>query len=645
MAWNLDLIAADAGSMDAGPFYLGASQPYVGESALRRDLEIMIDGSVRQSCPLIVGSAGFSGSKAGLDATVSIVQDILQRKKLANLRLAVIPSDATPDLLEPYRKRLSPLGSMPPLEASILAQSRVVAQMGIEPIVAALEGEANIVLCGRAYDPALFAADAIRRGYPAGACYHAAKILECGAIACEPGSGSDCLVAEISRQGRAVFHPVNAKRRATARSIAAHTLYEKSKPDTFPLPGGELSLEETRFFEAGANAAGFEGSAFHPKPYCVKLEGSRSLGKRLVSLIPLQSSQAIDPEFRVYGRNGVESDSCPEGIDEIGLIAAVRAPTQSAAKDALAFLRSTLLHYGYEGRLSTAGNLAFPLSPSDLTCVDANGDPVALFVAGTRDPVFQSQWNAIEAEVVEALHAQHPGLHAKCRISLTLADKDKPIALLEAIGKDEAEAETQLRRLEAKVEPNRDWNRQNFRTARAHDAYEWSVHHLLRDLPLIQEFFPVSFLEYRGNSWIETKSAAPVYPRSDAPAASDVHSSTHPSHLIPEGEPLIDLTDDATLRKLARVVRSKNAGINELTYDFLFEDEADYQRALASGRFGKLKAAALLGIPSDDVMGCYRFDPAFAIKVTIRRATLCGSPGDRDAFGAQQHARWLLARV
>jgi hypothetical protein len=29
--------------------------------------------------------------------------------------------------------------------------------------------------------------------------------------------------------------------------------------------------------------------------------------------------------------------------------------------------RSTLLHYGYDGRISTAGNLAFPFSPSDIS--------------------------------------------------------------------------------------------------------------------------------------------------------------------------------------------------------------------------------------------------------------------------------------
>ena len=53
------------------------------------------------------------------------------------------------------------------------------------------------VLCGRAYDPALFAAEPVRRGFPAAMALHAAKILECGAIATTPGSGSETCSQEI----------------------------------------------------------------------------------------------------------------------------------------------------------------------------------------------------------------------------------------------------------------------------------------------------------------------------------------------------------------------------------------------------------------------------------------------------------------
>ena len=45
---------------------------------------------------------------------------------------------------------------------------------------------------------------------------------------------------------------------------------------------------------------------------------------------------------------------------EVGLVIEVIAKTQTIADTVCSFARSTLLHFGYPGRLSTAGNLAFP---------------------------------------------------------------------------------------------------------------------------------------------------------------------------------------------------------------------------------------------------------------------------------------------
>ena len=44
----------------------------------------------------------------------------------------------------------------------------------------------------------------------------------------------------------------------------------------------------------------------------------------------------------------------------------VIAETQELANTVCGSLRSSLLHYGYPGRKSTAGNLAFPFAPSDI---------------------------------------------------------------------------------------------------------------------------------------------------------------------------------------------------------------------------------------------------------------------------------------
>ena len=74
---------------------------------------------------------------------------------------------------------------------------RIVAQMGPEPLVQALESGAEVVLAGRAYDPAVFAAVPLTRGCSRGPAVHLGKILECGAIAATPGSGSDCLFGSL----------------------------------------------------------------------------------------------------------------------------------------------------------------------------------------------------------------------------------------------------------------------------------------------------------------------------------------------------------------------------------------------------------------------------------------------------------------
>jgi hypothetical protein len=50
---------------------------------------------------------------------------------------------------------------------------------------------------------------------------------------------------------------------------------------------------------------------------------------------------------------------------ELGIVIEAIADTQQDADTICAFARSTMLHYGYPGRRATAGNLAFPYSPSD----------------------------------------------------------------------------------------------------------------------------------------------------------------------------------------------------------------------------------------------------------------------------------------
>ena len=97
----------------------------------------------------------------------------------------------------------------------------------------------------------------------------------------------------------------------------------------------------------------------------------------------------------------------------------------------------------------------------------------------------------------------------------------------------------------------------------------------------------------------------------------------------------------STLRDLAKVVRSKNAGPFEITFDVIFDDTVIYERVKASGALTPARLSALYGVPESDIVTFMFFDPARAFKLTLRRGWAQGSVGERDTFGAQQHAPLL----
>ncbi len=95
------------------------------------------------------------------------------------------------------------------------------------------------------------------------------------------------------------------------------------------------------------------------------------------------------------------------------------------------------------------------------------------------------------------------------------------------------------------------------------------------------------------------------------------------------------------LPELARVIRSKNAGPFELTFDIIFKDAETYERAKRSGVFSRELFAELYRIPVEKVLTFCFFDQAYAVKATIARSVSSGTAGDSDVFGAQQHAPLL----
>jgi len=159
-------------------------------------------------------------------------------------------------------------------------------------------------------------------------------------------------------------------------------------------PGGAINLEKTEFKELANGRVEISGSVFEPtKEYFIKLEGARQVGFRTISVAATRDpvmireidtilksvEEQVDAflakerikgsvQFIVYGKNGVMGEMEPlrnPVSHELGIVINAVGETQAAADSLCGLTRSSLLHYGYKGRISTAGNLAFPFSPSD----------------------------------------------------------------------------------------------------------------------------------------------------------------------------------------------------------------------------------------------------------------------------------------
>ncbi len=98
---------------------------------------------------------------------------------------------------------------------------------------------------------------------------------------------------------------------------------------------------------------------------------------------------------------------------------------------------------------------------------------------------------------------------------------------------------------------------------------------------------------------------------------------------------------NARLFDLAKTIRSKNAGVDRITFDVIFADPVNYDRVRRSGVLSPDSICRIFGIAPDRLTDCVEFDPALAIKFTIRRTLSSGSPGDGDIFGSQQYGPLL----
>ena len=99
------------------------------------------------------------------------------------------------------------------------------------------------------------------------------------------------------------------------------------------------------------------------------------------------------------------------------------------------------------------------------------------------------------------------------------------------------------------------------------------------------------------------------------------------------------------LSEIAKTIRSKNAGVDKITFDVIFPDRASYQRVRQSGVLSRAAVCRIFGVEPAQITDHVEFDPAMAIKFTIYRQMPSDSPGDADIFGSQQYGPLLDINV
>jgi hypothetical protein len=492
---RIDAIVCDAGSMDAGPYYLGTGTAYFERDAVKADYRRMVEAAYELGCPAILGSSGMAGGNRNLDRMVEIAKEVFSELGIRDVKVAIIRSEIDPEIVvREFRKgALRPTGVGPELSENTLRESVIVGQMGVHPLITALESGAQFILAGRSCDSALFASDMIRRGIDAGLAYHAAHILESGALACDPGSPSDCLVGEIYDDGTAVFVVPNPTRRCTAQSIAAHALYQESHPQLQFYPEGILTMEKTQFFSRDSRSAGIRDSrlvhAGKPWPWSIKLEGARRLGLRKVSLIHIGADDLpnIPDDLLVYGRNGVQAARVGGLQRELGIIVETAAGSVEHAVLLAILVARELAHQAYPGRRGNTGNIAYPLSPDVVSFKRADGLFGAIVPGGTRDPVFIENYAGIKKAVAARITDQLSNTLADADFTITAADASNPAILLRTVDCDpERLASLHQQEIDRITQFAMPKTASRFGLD-APDAYAWSLYHLLQNEDVIRK--------------------------------------------------------------------------------------------------------------------------------------------------------------
>ncbi|MBI2867189.1 MAG: acyclic terpene utilization AtuA family protein, partial [Chloroflexi bacterium] len=354
----------------------------------------------RHNFPFIL-SAGIAGGDLQLEECLKKVDEIAQEEGM-KLNIAVVHTELDREYLRRKVREGVEIKSVvehpriPKLltEEAIDQTVHVVGQIGAEPLVDILKkGGVDGIITGRALDVGLYMAPVLFHGYPYATAAHFGKIVECAGLAFEPAEPYQFAFGVV-RPDHFMVRPMNPRYKATVRSIAGHTFYERRNPWREENPGGYLDLTSAKYEQQDGWVKCW-GAKWGETPYAVKMEGAGRLGYRALTVmgvndpVMLPQLDAIiakaeadvlatknfahlekGKDFRLiwrqYGKSGVMGEMqgpLAQQPQEIGLVLEVVAKTPELA-DHLSYDLFLKVYIGdYPGRTTTSGNVSLPYNP------------------------------------------------------------------------------------------------------------------------------------------------------------------------------------------------------------------------------------------------------------------------------------------
>ena len=386
MRTNPDYVVADGGSSDPGPVYLGENIQ-LGHFA-RDELELFLTSTRKQCIPLIIGSAGDSGSNHGVDLFVRMIRELAIEHRIPKFKLGHFYSEVPKDYLKrklDSGRELTGLGGFPSLTAQeIDLATRIVAVSGVHPFIKLLDMGADVIIGGRCGDINFTAAPCIRAGFPEALAYHMGKMIECASLVAEPFMGKETVIGTISQDDIKIT-PYHPDQRCTVASAAGHSMYERENPYFEHTLGGMLDMRDCRYAQFDERTCQISGARWNPAAELrVKIEGAKKLGERYMGFVGIRDphvvrnvDQAIEwcrtsvakrfgneryeLYFHVFGKNGVLKELEPlkdAQPHEVGIVVEGLAGTHALAEKITDFAVRMFFFARIPGVKGTAGTAA-----------------------------------------------------------------------------------------------------------------------------------------------------------------------------------------------------------------------------------------------------------------------------------------------